>query len=598
VSAVQERTGRRVAQLVFAVLVLATLGAFFVAQRLKQSPAAVVTSLQTRAFSPNGDGRQERAAFTLRLRRADDVSIAVLNRETDERVRTLVTDRPIPAGRPVTFQWDGRTDEGRVAPDALYKILVSLRRQGRSSFVNKRVALDATPPNPVVTTAVPGGRPRGLAITPSRGSLGVNVRLDAPGLGAPVFEVLRTDGARPRRVARFAGGSGLRTARWDGLVDGRPAPAGTYRVTATTRDAAGNMGTTRPGKGGRFPGRPGVTVRYIAAQAPAEPVVAGALADVFVDARGGRYGWELRRLGHRRVIAAGLSRSPRLRLRAPRGPSGVYLVEVRTRDHSAAAALAVTRRTRGRVLVVLPALSWQGQNAADDDGDGRPDTLRRGGIARLDRPFAGGGLPPGFAGQEGPLLSWLERRELRYALTTDTALAAGRGPKLEGHKGVLLAGNPRWLPADLHAGLRRYVEGGGKVLSVGTESLRRFVDIRGTTMRNPSRLGADDLFGSRIGGLARRRLSLLSFPTDELKLFVGTGGLIRGFGEAEFTQGVGREGKLIGGAGPREDRPVIASYRLGKGIVMRTGLPAWSVHLGTDPAVASVMRRMWLVLSR
>lgn len=597
-SAVGVRTGRRVAQAVFAVLVLATLGAFFLAQRLKQSPAAVVTSLQTRTFSPNGDGRQERAEFTLRLRRADDVSIAVLNRETDERVRTLVTDRPIPAARAVTFQWDGRTDAGRVAPDALYKILVSLRRQGRSSFVNKRVALDVTPPNPVVTTSTPGARARGLAIAPSGGRLGVNVRVGAPGLGAPVFEVLSTDRGRPRRVARFAGGSGLPTARWDGLVGGRPAPGGTYRVVATTRDAAGNVGTTRAGKGERFPGRPGVTVRYLAAQAPAEPVVAGARADVFVDARGGRYGWELRRLGHRRVIAAGLSRSARLRLRAPRGPSGAYLVEVRTREHSAVAVLAVTRRTRGRVLVVLPALSWQGLNVADDDGDGRPDTLGRGGTARLDRPFAGGGLPSGFAGQEGPLLSWLERRELRYALTTDAALAVGSGPKLDGHRGVLLAGNPRWLPAGLQAGLRRYVEGGGKVLSLGTASLRRFVDLRGRTLRNPSRLGPEDLFGSRIRDLAQRRLSLLSFPTDELKLFVGTGGLIRGFEEAELTQGVGREGRLIGGAGPREDRPVIVSYRLGKGIVMRTGLPAWSVRLGADPAVASVMRRMWLVLSR
>ena len=57
----------RLAQLTFALLVCATLGAFFVTQRLKRSPLVVRQRTVTDAFSPNGDGIRERASIRFSL---------------------------------------------------------------------------------------------------------------------------------------------------------------------------------------------------------------------------------------------------------------------------------------------------------------------------------------------------------------------------------------------------------------------------------------------------------------------------------------------------------------------------------------------------
>ena len=51
---------------VFAVLVLATIGAFFVAQRLKNAPPVVGEIGIRPVFSPNGDGRFDGPRVTLR----------------------------------------------------------------------------------------------------------------------------------------------------------------------------------------------------------------------------------------------------------------------------------------------------------------------------------------------------------------------------------------------------------------------------------------------------------------------------------------------------------------------------------------------------
>ena len=75
------------------------------------------------------------------------------------------------------------------------------------------------------------------------------------------------------------------------------------------------------------------------------------------------------------------------------------------------------------MLVVLPYVTWQGRNAADDDGDGAPNTLDLGVPVRPVRIMAGDGLPAGFAEQEGQLLRWLDRNGKRYDITTDLALA-------------------------------------------------------------------------------------------------------------------------------------------------------------------------------
>src|SRR3954449_8567085 len=165
------------------------------------------------------------------------------------------------------------------------------------------------------------------------------------------------------------------------------------------------------------------------------------------------------------------------RITAPGRESGVYLFDMRTQTRRVTVPFAVQGAERRPVLVVLPAMTWQGRNAVDDDGDGLPNLLDRGLPVRIGRVLAGDGLPDGFAQRDAPLLAWLARTGRRFDVTTDVALAAGTGPRLAGHKGVLLPSDTRWLPAALQRRLRSFVRGGGTVASLGVDSLRRQVRL-------------------------------------------------------------------------------------------------------------------------
>ena len=178
---------------------------------------------------------------------------------------------------------------------------------------------------------------------------------------------------------------------------------------------------------------------------------------MFVDARRGAYTWRLHRLGQRETLLRGRSRRPLLRLRMPRRPSGVYLLELRSGTHRAKVPLAVNGPGRQKVLVVLPLVTWQGRNQADDDGDGLPNTLETGGPVRVARPFAGSGEPPGFARHESPLLRLLDRPRRRYDLETDYRLARRDQSYLDRYGGIVIASDARWVEPRLAARLRRYV---------------------------------------------------------------------------------------------------------------------------------------------
>jgi N,N-dimethylformamidase beta subunit-like protein len=589
----------RLAQVLFAVLVLATGASFLLAQRIKQQPKAVDAQTLTRVFSPNSDGRSDMARFSLRLQRGDDVDVTVLDRQTGREVRHLIAGRHIAAHQTVFFSWNGRNDAGALVPDAYYKLRITLRGQGRSSIANKRFILDTTPPRPAVTAVGPGTGP---FIVPARGARpGVTLRVADPGTTPPQWTIWRTDVPHPVPAANIGAARGQGQVYWDGRIDGNPAPAGTYLAQVRTRDQAGNDGNSPSAVPARLPaqapGRPGITVRYLGAQVPAEPLAAGRVGEVFVDARGRPYRWRLRRIGGTRTVEAGTAHSARLRLRAPGGAPGVFLLELHSAGHVYRTPLAVAAgKATSPILLVLPMLSWQGRNPVDDTGKGAPDTLDLTGTARLERPIAGDGLPVGFAAQEGALLAWLQRHGIGYDVTTDAALLVRRGPTLGGHKGVVLAGDPEWMPAALGVSLRRFVTHGGNVLSFGTDALRRGVTVRDGELAHPTPAQPTDLFGSRIRPVQQRPVELLTY-LDHLGLFSPTAGSIGGYGAFEQTVSTGG-GRVMAAAGPQAGQPVVVAYRMGKGLVFRTGLPQWSQRLGSDQDTAAVTRRMWTLLSR
>jgi len=502
---------RRLGGVGFAVLVVATVAAFFITQHLKVSdPLIAGARVVPTDINPQGgrvcllagkptNYRHSSISFFL-PDHSDTVGVLIVN-AAGERVRTIAW-RHLNVGQRGNFTWNGRESSGRLAPDGTYYVQIALQNEGRSfDLSGKPISVIRTMPqvtlNPVRVVAASGSghgttTTGGAAGAAGSGSAGGTA---AAGPGAPVLTpgkglleigfhtrptrggtvlVYRTSAAGEKRlVDSYPIPAGLQHATWDGKIHGTPAPAGTYAIGVEVKDKACNVGSF-PAKGqrsSRATAGAGVTVSYVSATAPLTPVATGGQAKVSVTApdTGGSYGWTLRRAGSSRTVAgAASSSSSQLQTELPGSGPGLYVLGVHAGGDEASLPL-VAAGNRAPVLIVLPTLTWQGENAIDETGNGFPDTLVGGQEIELERPLVGG-LPAGFT-DVADLLRYLRQKHMRFQLTTDIALAQGIGPQLSGHRGVLMLGSFRWLPTSLTGRLHAYVEDGGHLATLGAGSL-------------------------------------------------------------------------------------------------------------------------------
>jgi N,N-dimethylformamidase beta subunit-like, C-terminal/FlgD Ig-like domain len=613
---------RRLPVAAFGALVVATVGAFFVTQHVKVSSPLVNGASRSRgAFSPlHGgvcglfDARVVSFSFYLQ-HRSDDVDVFVTD-QSGNIVRTLATGKHMLGGTHAVrahFLWDGYQDNHKVAPDGIYYFRVALLGQGPT--INETalpVIVKSSLPHPVVRGVSPSvaapGEPVTINYTDSHRSGNVLIyRTDRPNWWQHPLSSIATKWNHNSIV-------------WNGRISGRPAPPGTYLFGFTMTDGACNPGrfpARLPPTRGTTPGA-GVTLRYLAAEPPLAPVAAGSRALVEVDSRTRPYSWTLHRAGVRRALAHGTGLGHALAVRIPRqdGP-GLYVVSLRSGAHETAVPLVAHSGTpagaHARLLVVLPALTWQAVNPVDDDGDGIPNTLATGGPIRLARPLANG-LPAGVA-DEATLLAYLDRSHLAYDLTTDIGLAAGIGPTLSGHRGVVLAGDETWVPGQLTALLRAFVQNGGNVLTLGIDSLRRTVTVHSDIARDPSDVAPTDIFGARIGPVAPRGGGLILVLKDGLGIFTTTSRAFPGFqsfqpidvpsqaagGSGTAGSGPAGAGSAVSAAGTSNSTQSIVGFKVGRGTVVEIGLPRFAASLAPGARnvdAQELVRRLWAVLGR
>jgi hypothetical protein len=137
---------------VFALLVAACFGAFFLTQRLKHTPTAVQRFQRTPTFAPRSaiaEQREEHISF--KLAKADSVTVAIVDSNLDV-VATLLRDYPLPRYKQLSLRWNGRRGiargygtlvsasghrtlvprtAGPPAPPGEYRVRVNLLRQER-----------------------------------------------------------------------------------------------------------------------------------------------------------------------------------------------------------------------------------------------------------------------------------------------------------------------------------------------------------------------------------------------------------------------------------------------------------------------------------
>jgi hypothetical protein len=245
----------RVPVAAFSVLVAATVAAFFITQHLKVTTPliagfprpvpAVINPVDGRTCG-GVDHRTMRISFYL-LHRSDDVDVYVVDRG-GAIVRTLASGLYMRAGQhPVRkfFVWNGREDNGTLAPEGAYYVRVALVHQGRTVTIS-----DASGPVPVKIRVHPPA-PRIVSVTPRVLSYGaraaVTIRYSGnENRGGTVLISRIGANGRANVVKSFLTPWHGQSAVWDGLVRKQPAPSGAYRIALQVTDAACNTGTSAP----------------------------------------------------------------------------------------------------------------------------------------------------------------------------------------------------------------------------------------------------------------------------------------------------------------------------------------------------------------
>ncbi len=584
-------------RVVFGVLVLATLGAFVVTQRLKRSTPFVE---RVHYYGPciGADRQCSRDVFspvsrwpvvTLRFslpKRQTRVTVSVVNAAGDQ-VRTLARDRTL--GRGVhRFRWNGRDDSGAVVPDGPYRMRVALQDQGRALTAPRTITVDTRPPRPRLVSVGPS------QYLPGRDTLLVQYR--GPVHPKPSLQIWRTDGATPVAVAQIHK-KGAQSATWRGTL-----PDGTYEVSVTMYDRAGNAGSvprSLPPRRGQTQAGSGFSVHALTVSAPLAPVRAGGVVRVKVGPVPRRLRWNLSSIYAGAPVARGSGSGGTVAFRVPpKAKTGLYLFRVQAAGHIAVTPLVVRGHTRGSVLVVLPAIAWQGLNPIDDDNDGFPNLLSEDDSVSLkNRPFATAAGPAGLAQQVAPLLRFLDRERLPYDITTDLALAQGQGPRLGQAGGVFFPGDETWLTDKLDLALRNYVDRGGKVASFGSDAFRRIVALGPNELSAPTAPERVNVFGEETAPAhLPARAPIVVQPGATLPLFAGTDGLLGNFDQLEQDQRLVGGTQILAAAGRDPKHPALVAYKLGNGTVVRVGAPQWASQLTTDTELTEVTRRIWTLL--
>ena len=137
---------RPLVRAVFAVLVVATIAAFFVTQQLKSEfPLVTRFAAKPTYFSPNADDYQDSTRIGFNLTEPAQVTFLVLDSEGNE-VRRIVDERRLPGDVKYRFTWDGNDDDGDPVPDGTYRMRVVRRDESRVINSYKEINVDRSPP--------------------------------------------------------------------------------------------------------------------------------------------------------------------------------------------------------------------------------------------------------------------------------------------------------------------------------------------------------------------------------------------------------------------------------------------------------------------
>jgi hypothetical protein len=294
-------------------LLVATAAAFAITERLKLTKSAVYGTVISTRISPTCGCSYRRATIFFKLRRADDITVTVLNARGQDVA--LLSAQHYSRG-PVTLTWNGRDDGNRRVHDGTYRVRIHLTGQHQTIEFPNRIQLDTKPPQ---VLSVEKSRD---VFSPDQDHQADFVRITYT-LSKPAHLAVYLGDTRVLYSRTSAKGS----IQWFGNGPNGTLKPGTYTLTVGAVDLSGN--STPVDQRARVR----IEIRYIRLANTKIVARAGSAFEIGVSTDAKRYSWSL---GRRK----GKSTSHVLRLQAPT-IRGRYTLTVTELGHGSRAAVFV-----------------------------------------------------------------------------------------------------------------------------------------------------------------------------------------------------------------------------------------------------------------
>lgn len=301
-------------------LLAASAVAFAITEGAKLTRSPIYgTSVTRPVFSPKARDAADRLAHLhFRLRTGQRITVWIEDRH-GTNVRTLLSTRSEKRGASIDLDWDGFGDNGLLQPEGVYKPVVKLQHSHLTTVLPNPIRIDETPPRITVP------HPLHPVLSPDgdghRDLFRVHYRISER--AHAILEV--RVGSKTVRVEYTHGEKPTGTLEWNGKVDRRALPHGTYLLSASAKDVAGNV--SKP-----FPFAV-ANIRYVALGRKRVVVSPGRRFAIRVSADAPSVRWKLRG-------RTGVARTGTLHFTAPRA-SGVFFLYVFVGDHAARCAVVV-----------------------------------------------------------------------------------------------------------------------------------------------------------------------------------------------------------------------------------------------------------------
>ena len=133
-------------------LLVGSAAAFTRTERLKLAASPVAKPQFERHLSPTCGCSHASSTVSLLLRRPERLDVSVVDSD-GAHVATLADAQDSKAGR-VSYDWNGRDDEGQIVPDGLYRLKVRLEHDRRTILIPKTILVDTVAPHVRILEAV------------------------------------------------------------------------------------------------------------------------------------------------------------------------------------------------------------------------------------------------------------------------------------------------------------------------------------------------------------------------------------------------------------------------------------------------------------